>query len=110
MINNSKLARSQSSTDTRKSTKNNNMPTVHARTLATYTHNNMPTVHARTLATYTHNMATVPARTCTNENSQERGQTYRRENRCVLRFDLNVVRVGVGRRGRGSLFQAEGPR
>ena len=52
----------------------------HWRTLAKYTNNNTPTVHARTRM---------------NEDSQERGQTYRRENRCVLRFDLNVLRVDV---------------
>ena len=48
----------------------------HSRTLPKYIDNNMPTVHARTW---------------TNENSQERGQTYGRETICVVRFDLNVL-------------------
>ena len=50
----------------------------HTWTLAKYENKNMPTVHAQMW---------------TNENSQERGKTYRHEKRCVLRFDLNVLRV-----------------
>ena len=45
----------------------------HSRTFAEYTNNSMPTVHARTW---------------TNENSQERGQTCRHENLCSFKVQF----------------------
>ena len=49
-------------------------------TLAKDTNDNMPTAHTWTW---------------TNENSWERGPTYRHEKRCFLRFDMNMLRVRV---------------
>ena len=90
---------------------NNNLGTCMALNLNKTIQSTLTRSYSQTLATYTNNnnMPTVHAWTWINENSQERGKTYRREKN-VLRFDLNVLRVGVWRRGRGSLFQAQGPR